>query len=99
MIPDHEDAVREHRSSLIRDYLTEQLPGYRLAPDWWDTTHKDGEQCFRLDSGTGSLEVRITRPLMTDPGHTVEEIKQLLSSWDPKVHRQIRVTESGLQAF
>jgi hypothetical protein len=99
MITDHEDAEREHRSSLVRDYLTEAFPGYRLAPDWWDTTHNDGEQCFRLDSGQGFLEVRITRPLMLGPEHSVEEITQLLSSWDPRVHKHIRVTESGLQAF
>lgn len=99
MITDREDAEWEHRGSLIRDYLTEEFPGYRLAPDWWDTTHGDGEQCFRLDSDRGSLEVRVTRALMMNPGHRVEEIKQLLSSWDPRIHKHVRVTESGLQPF
>ena len=49
MPTDRDEAERDHRSTLIRDYLIEEFPDYRLAPDWWDTTHGDGEQCFRLD--------------------------------------------------
>lgn len=99
MTTDREDAEREHRSTLIRDYLIEEFPDYRLAPDWWDARHGDGEQCFRLDSERESLEVRVTRPLMMERRHTVEEIKKLLASWNPATHKRVRVTEQGLRPF
>ncbi|HEX9725276.1 MAG TPA: hypothetical protein VGC53_13440 [Vicinamibacteria bacterium] len=99
MTTDREDAAREHRSTLIRDYLIEAFPDHRLAPDWWDTTHGEGEQCFRLDGERDFLEVRVTRPLMMEPGHTVEEIQKLLESWNPETHKRVRVTEQGLRPF
>ena len=99
MTTDRKEAEREHRSTLIRDYFIEEFPEYRLAPDWWDTTHGDGEQCFRLDSEKESFEVRVTRPLMMEPGHTVAEIKKLLTSWNPRIHKRVRVTENGLRYF
>jgi len=99
MATDREEAEREHRSVLIRDYLIETFPEYRLAPDWWDMTHGDGEQCFRLDSEKESLHVRVTRALMMEPGRTVEEIKQRLESWNPRIHKRVRVTEKGYQPF
>ena len=99
MTTDREEAEREHRSMLIRDYLIEEFPDHRLAPDWWDTTHGDGEQCFRLDGEKESLQVRVTRPLMMEPGHKVEDVKKLLTSWNPSTHKRVRVTEKGLQSF
>lgn len=99
MTTDHEDAEREHRATLLRDYLIEEFPDYRLAPDWWDTTHGDGEQCFRLDSERESLQVRVTRSLMMGPDHTVDEIKKRLKAWNPSTQKHVRVTEEGLQSF
>ena len=94
---DHREAKREHRSVFIRDYLTEQYPEYRLGPDWWDTTHPGGEQCFRLDSEKEVLEVRVVGSVMMDDRYSVEDIETKLQSWDPKNHKRVRVTEEGVK--
>lgn len=92
---DEEEAIREHRAVMLRDYLTEAFPDRRLAPEWWDETH-GGEQCFRLDGESDYLEVRVTRPLMMGKDHTVEEIERRLGEWDPEACRHVRVSEKGL---
>lgn len=99
MTTDREDAEREHKSTLIRDHLIEEFPDYRLAPDWWDTTHSDGEQCFRLDGDVESLQVRVERPLMMNAETTMADIKKLLASWNPRTQKRIRLTTEGLRSF
>ena len=94
---DEEEARREHRAVVLRDYLTEAFPDFRLAPEWWDETH-GGEQCFRLDGEHGYKEVRVSRSLMMGKDHTVEEIERLLEAWDPDASPYVRVSEKGLTA-